>query len=64
MQIYLEGMDEENPELMGPNLRIKVEAGVGNIGLSADETRFAYELPDRVVVRSLPAGKVLAELKR
>lgn len=61
---YYEDGTEDAPEIVGPSGRFRIEAGASVPVISADESRLAYELRDRVVIRSLPAGKVLSELRR
>jgi hypothetical protein len=60
---FLRGGDEVY-EVVGPDAKIALEPSAGPPTLSRDATKMAYELKDRIVVRSLPPGALIVELAR
>ena len=54
----------EPPEIVHAGGKLALDAGTSLPAISPDESKIAYELKDRVVVRSLPSGAVLHELRR
>lgn len=60
---FLRGGDEVY-EVVGPGAKITLAPGAGPPTLSRDGTKMAYELKDRIVLRSLPSGAVIVELAR
>jgi hypothetical protein len=55
--------DADVPTLVGPKGEtIKLEASAPVPTLSTDETRLAYQLTDRVILRAVPAGNIILEI--